>query len=422
MIKNKDFIKYVSENELIFANYIMKKAGVGTWIRDNANDLVRLDTQMIELWGMEEKWKINEWISFSKDMLPQIFGISEEDLNKLQNTFSGKDSNDLLVIVHSINRPDGKVKIFEVRIEVHTRNKEGVPIIITGVNIDITDVTLVKNELERTNRELEESEQDILLINENLEQRVVEEVERNSIIERKLFNSEKLASMGEMIGNIAHQWRQPLSVISTGITGMKVQKEIGILSDDQFHSHCDLINKNAQYLSNTIDDFSNFIKGDRVKSDFILKDNINSFLHLVEGTTNNNNIKIIVESEEGIVINGYENELTQCLINIFHNSKDILIEKELEDKYIFIDTFKKDNKIIIKIKDNGGGIADNILSKIYEPYFTTKHKSQGTGLGLHMTYNIIVDGMNGNIEVSNEKYKYNDKEYIGAEFTITFEC
>jgi len=236
-----------------------------------------------------------------------------------------------------------------------------------------------------------------------------------------LFEQSKLASMGEMIGNISHQWRQPLSVISTGASGMKLQKEVDCLSNEAFYKTCDVINDNAQYLSKTIDDFKNFIKGDRSKKRFDLRDAINSFLNLVEGSIKSNDIHIIENLEENIKIDGYENELIQCFMNIFNNAKDVLKENvtNKEKRVIFISAFMKNDNVVIKIKDNAGGILESILPRIFEPYFTTKHKSQGTGLGLHMTYNLIVDGMRGTIEASNVKYKYDGQDYVGAEFTVT---
>ena len=237
--------------------------------------------------------------------------------------------------------------------------------------------------------------------------------------DKLLTQQSKMVSMGEMIGNIAHQWRQPLSVISTASTGMKMQKEFDNLTDESFIKSCDMINNNAQYLSRTIDDFRNFIKGDRNKTIFDLKDDVDSFLHLVNGSIKTHHINIVLDLQENILINGYANELTQCLINIFNNAKDILNEKNIEDKYLFISTYEKGNNAIIKIRDNAGGIPQEILPRIFEPYFTTKHKSQGTGLGLHMTYNLIVDGMKGSIDANNIEFNHNDCDYIGAEFMIS---
>ncbi|MEA3498006.1 MAG: HAMP domain-containing sensor histidine kinase, partial [Campylobacterota bacterium] len=237
--------------------------------------------------------------------------------------------------------------------------------------------------------------------------------------DKLLFEQSKLAAMGEMIGNIAHQWRQPLSVISTGVTGMMIQKEHNILTDKVFFETCNSINSNTQYLLETIDNFGKFIKDNREKTIFNLSDEIDSFLHLVEGSIKICDIDVILNLQNGIQIDNHQNKLTQCLINIFNNAKDILEEKAINKKYIFISTMKKDKKAVIKIKDNGGGIAEKIIDKIFEPYFTTKHQSQGTGLGLHATYNLIVDGMGGTIEANNDRYEYKGEKYNGAEFTIT---
>jgi len=231
--------------------------------------------------------------------------------------------------------------------------------------------------------------------------------------DKLLTEQSKLASMGEMIGNIAHQWRQPLSVISTAATGMKLQKEYGCLPDDIFNNSCDAINNNAQYLSNTIEDFKNFIKGDHVKKVFELQSVIDSFLHLVDSSIKTHDITINLSLEKDIKINGYSNEFVQCLMNIFNNSKDALVSNVKNGRKFAISSYVKEKYVIIEIRDNAGGISEEIIDKIFEPYFTTKHKAQGTGLGLHMTYNLIVDGMGGTIEAQN------DEEFSGALFTIS---
>ncbi len=235
--------------------------------------------------------------------------------------------------------------------------------------------------------------------------------------EALLAEQAKLASMGEMIGNIAHQWRQPLSVISTGVTGMQLQKEHGLLEDKQFFKTCDAINENVQYLSQTIDDFKNFIKNDSLQKNFNLSDSIEKCLSLVSGTIKSSDINVILDLDNSIEIFGFNNELIQCYMNIFNNAKDALMDKK--EKFIFITSYTKKNKVIISIKDNAGGIPKDIISKIFEPYFTTKHKYQGTGLGLHMTYNLVVDGMKGTIKVSNRNFTYTNKQFTGAEFVIS---
>jgi signal transduction histidine kinase len=249
---------------------------------------------------------------------------------------------------------------------------------------------------------------------ESLKHQIVENKQKDKI----LGEQSKMVAMGEMIGNIAHQWRQPLSVISTAATGIILQKKYNILDEDKLIETCNIINDNTQYLSRTIDDFKNFIKGERVKKIFNLKKTIDSFLHLVHSTIKDNQITLILDVPEDIEINAYENELIQCLINIFNNAKDALKEKNIKEKLIFISTTIEKGKVVIKIKDNAHGIANDIIGHIFEPYFTTKYKSQGTGLGLHMAYNLIVDGMNGKLEAKNTTYTYKNIEYSGAELVI----
>jgi signal transduction histidine kinase len=242
--------------------------------------------------------------------------------------------------------------------------------------------------------------------------------EKEIRLTEKLHSSRKMVAMGEMMENIAHQWRQPLSVISTGATGIKMQKELSVLTDKAFYETCDFINDNAQYLSRTIEDFKNFIKGDTETVKFRLTDNIETFLNIVHSSSKMEHLEIVLDLDDSLEIEGYPNELIQCYMNLFNNAKDALQDSK-NKKYIFIETYQKQENIIIKFRDNGCGIPETIISRIFEPYFTTKHQSQGTGLGLSMTYNLIVDRMNGNIDVNNVSYLYEGKKYTGAEFTIT---
>jgi len=235
--------------------------------------------------------------------------------------------------------------------------------------------------------------------------------------QKLLMDQSKLASMGEMIANIAHQWRQPLSVISTAATGILMQKEFGILDDEKLLKSCNSINDNAQYLSKTIDDFKNFIQGDSKKIQFSIKNNIEHFLPLIESSLKQNRIELILDIQD-CTISGYPNELNQCLLNIVNNSKDALANINEDQRYIFLTTSVEDDILTIKIKDNANGIPNNIINKVFEPYFTTKHQSQGTGLGLSISYKLITTQMNGKITVQNETFEYNNKTYTGASFII----
>jgi len=234
--------------------------------------------------------------------------------------------------------------------------------------------------------------------------------------EQLLIQQSKLASMGEMIANIAHQWRQPLSIISTSATGMKIQKELGISNNDEEIKSLDCINENAQYLSNTIDDFRDFFKKTKTK-DFVNLDKLfEKTLKLISTRLKNRDITII-ENYIDIKFNTYEREMIQVFINIINNSIDAFENKNY-DKVIFLETYKLKNKIIIKIKDNAGGIEDSILNRIFEPYYTTKELKQGTGIGLYMCNEIVVKHLNGIISASNESFEYLGKQYKGSQFLI----
>ena len=228
----------------------------------------------------------------------------------------------------------------------------------------------------------------------------------------------KLAAMGEMIGNIAHQWRQPLSVISTIATGMKMQKQFGMLDDAEFLRNCDDINRQAQYLSQTIDDFRNFIKGSSRRSDFFLKHTFDEFLRLVEGSITSYHIDVQLDIDEHLQITGSETELIQCFLNIFNNAKDAFNANNPEERVLNVSAQRDQEMVQIRFQDNAGGIPESVLPRIFDPYFTTKHQTQGTGLGLYMTHQIIVEGMKGELTASNETFRYHDREYTGAVFTI----
>ncbi len=234
-----------------------------------------------------------------------------------------------------------------------------------------------------------------------------------------IMEQSKLAEMGEMIANIAHQWRQPLSVISTGASSIKIQNELGILKDDALNENLNSMVKSTKYLSQTIDDFRNFLKGDKEKINFCLRENVNKNLELLKGNLKANSIDVIFKDDNTAQVNSYPNELTQAFINIINNAKDALVSNDVEKKYIFIELQQNENDVSLLIRDNAQGIPKNVIDKIFEPYFTTKHTSKGTGLGLYMTYKIITESMNGSIYVENLTYSYKNQTLSGAQFTIS---
>ena len=247
------------------------------------------------------------------------------------------------------------------------------------------------------------------------EKQIQEELLKN---EKLIIQQSKMAAMGEMLENIAHQWRQPLSTISTISSGIIFKKEMGLKIDEQ--DELDNLNKiinTTTFLSNTIDDFRNFFKNDKTKILFNIKDSYTNSLNMINSKFKSSNIHII-ENIEDVEIQSYESELMQVFINILNNAKDVLLQNEIENKLIFIDIFKKDDTVHVIIKDNANGVPLEYIDKIFEPYFTTKHKSQGTGIGLYMSSEIINKHLGGHLYVKNEEYEYKNEKYKGAVFYI----
>ena len=233
----------------------------------------------------------------------------------------------------------------------------------------------------------------------------------------QLAELQRMSAMNELLGNIAHHWRQPLNVMATGVTSIQIRKEMDTLDDEFIDQTCSLVNENAQYLSKIIDDFSSYVNDEKVLKEFNLKKNIEDFLSLVTTLIDENKINIILDLEEDINIKSFPNELIQSFMNLFSNSKDALQNIE-GNRYIFIQTYMQNDQVVICFKDNAGGVDLSIIDKIFQPYITTKHKSKGIGLSLNMTYDLITKSMGGTIKIENENFTYEQKEYTGAKAVI----
>jgi len=264
------------------------------------------------------------------------------------------------------------------------------------------------------------------IILENKQTKIIAVLDLTEIKRKEdmLAQQSKLASMGEMIGNIAHQWRQPLTSISISASNIKLNYELDMFDEEEFFELTNSIIESTEFLSNTINDFQSFLKGDGIPSNFTVQEVVKKVLLLVSGNIKSVGIEVIEEYKTDKKIFGIQNEFTQSLLNIINNARDALKEKELDKKYIFITSSydEKQNKIIVSIKDNAQGIPKDVLPKIFEPYFTTKHQSQGTGLGLYMTHQMLVDNLHADVEVRNVSYTYNGQKYTGAEFIISIDA
>jgi len=234
-------------------------------------------------------------------------------------------------------------------------------------------------------------------LKDELENQIKILMEKDQVIAQQT----KLIAMGEMIENIAHQWRQPLNSINASVMIIADKIEEYNIYNEDINSELDDIEEITIYMSNTIDDFRNLYTQDKQQIKFKLSDILNRTISIVKKIFIYNNIVIKYKPSIDIELFNYKNELEQALLVILNNAKDALINNKVKNKTINIDIITDEQKVYIKISDNAGGIKEEYLEKIFEPYFTTKHKKQGIGLGLYTSKMLIEESMNGELLVAN---------------------
>ncbi len=219
-----------------------------------------------------------------------------------------------------------------------------------------------------------------------------------------LVEQSKAAAMGEMISMIAHQWRQPLQAVSILIQKLPLNKVLeGDIPDELLDQVVDGIGKQLEYMSKTIDDFRDFFLPDKPQEKVPVGEVINKALDFLSFMTKADSIDVVLDSKTDIEIMVHINELVQVLINLVKNARDVLIERKIEERKIFIKYYDEPNYVVIEIEDNAGGIPEDIVSKIFEPYFSTKSNKNGTGLGLYMCKTIVEKHSKGKLSVTNSE-------------------
>ncbi len=274
-------------------------------------------------------------------------------------------------------------------------NHQGEKVGYTSIRQDITD----KKKIEELNR--------------TLEKRVEEEVRKNREKDRHILHQSRLAQMGEMISMIAHQWRQPLSAISSCSLAINIKAKLGKLDKETAIDLSDKISEYSQHLSSTIDDFREFFKPNRGKEETTYESLIHSALSIVDISLKSKSIETRLKLECNETIYTYPNELKQVILNLIKNAEDALVERGVESPWIEISTYKDGKYAVLEVHDNAGGVPDNIMDKIFDPYFSTKLEKNGTGLGLYMSKMIIEEHCNGTLGVENSE--------SGARFIIKLE-
>jgi signal transduction histidine kinase len=354
---------------------------------------------------------------------------------------------DLVLIDLDIKISKSNNLIYTIR--SHRKNKD-MPIIVLSSNDDYENISQAlksgANEFIRKPYRLEDiilkstrvlelhsSQQKLHQVNKELKREVLKakkeatrRVEQESMCEQQ----SRRAAMGEMIINIAHQWKQPLTALSALIQTIELKDRLNKLTKESIQSSVSQSKELIDYMSTTIDDFQEFLNPNRDREAFDINSIIDTNLTIISHILKLNSINTIINIDTNLKIYGHKNELSQSILNILNNAKDILLTQNIDDRYIFIDAFKSKityfndgmfitiPSVTITIHDSAGGIPDEIIDKIFDPYYTTKHKAQGTGIGLYMVRQIIEGKFKGQVMVSNADISYHDKEYFGAKFQI----
>jgi len=328
-------------------------------------------------------WHFSELTNLSSD---EIIGKDDFDIFKPEEAQHFRsidaqllDNNGPLAIKEWLTDPEGNTHYFST-IKSPLLNAKGEIIGIVGVARDITEQHKMQKELDSKQH---------LLTQQN-----------------------RHASMGEMIGNIAHKWRQPLNALGLIIQNIGIQYNRGILNEEKVQTSMDKSMHLIKGMSSTIDDFREFFNPNKKKESFSIREAIDQAHTFVESSLEGHLVEYQLEMSDEIKIIGYKNEFSQVIINLLNNAKDILIEKDISPAKIHITAKKTDTGVFLDVCDNGGGVPESAIEKIFDPYFSTKEEGKGTGIGLYMSKMIIEDHMNGKITVSNK-----DR---GACFTLEF--
>ena len=242
-------------------------------------------------------------------------------------------------------------------------------------------------------------EQELKALNATLERRVQEELASNREKDHLLIQQSRLAAMGEMVHNIAHQWRQPLSALGIVIHNIKDDYDYGELTEARLNEAVEKSHRLLQRMSSTVDDFRNFFRPDRETTDFSLESCVEDALFIIADSLRNNGIVVETRLEKGLRAHGHPNQCAQAILNLLANAKEVLLERKIMDGRIGIELERRNGEAILTVQDNAGGIAEAVLPRVFEPYFTTKE--QGSGIGLYMTRTIVEHNLRGRIGATN---------------------
>jgi len=343
-------------------------------------EMSNLGSWELDLQSMQIQWSNASYKIYNKDQqkgpptYQEFFDmVLPKDRDKLLKVHNALDDGELHSIEIRVKRDDGKIiTVLESGKMLFDENNR--PFKIVGTTFDITELRLK---------------------------------------ETMLMQQARSAQMGEMVNMIAHQWRQPLNAISSASIKLKLQNDMNILTPQELTKTACFIEDMTQKMSQTINDFMNFTKPSKDEELVDFEIMLDEILKIMGPQLTNHNILLRSHIEKDFRFTTYKKELEHVIINIIANARDVLEHSHISTKYIDIEIYKQELQCIIKIQDNAGGINEDIIDRIFDPYYTTKEAGKGTGLGLYMSKKILQEHLNGDIFVSNTTN--------GAEFTIILE-
>jgi signal transduction histidine kinase len=313
-----------------------------------------------------------------------------------------------------LNKAARKIADGDLSVKVDISQKGEIGELALSFNHMIDALKISDKELRSANDALEQRvaqrTQELYLLNKQLDNRVKEETLKKAEQEQILIQQSRFAAMGEMIGNIAHQWRQPLNALGLLMQNIEYAYESKSLNDEYIKRVVEKGNRLTQSMSQTIDDFRNFFKPNKDFEVFSYAQAYKSTMAMIGSSILNNMIEISENIDKSVCVNGFSSEFSQVLLNILNNAKDALVGNQEQERHIYITIYKEDEYAYFTIEDNAGGIQDEIITKVFDPYFTTKDEGKGTGIGLYMSKTIIESNMHGTLKVENTN--------LGARFTI----
>ncbi|ADV45678.1 PAS domain-containing sensor histidine kinase [Nitratifractor salsuginis] len=379
--------------------------------------------EAIESSNIVSRTDINGIITFANDEFCKISGYSREEL-------IGKNHN---IVRHPDVPAENFLRLWKTilakktyKATVKNLAKDGstfyvnttiVPILdqrgeieeFVAIRYDVTREVELRMKLEAKERELAELNRNLeervrqqtrqlQELNRNLEERVREEVAKNEEKQRMLLWQSRFASLGQMMANIAHQWRQPLTELNLSLYSLKEACRNDPDAAEELYTQS---RKIIRSMSQTLDSFMDFFKPDRSSVTFPIHSSLEDALSLIRKALEKKRIRVKIEGDRSLRVTGIPNELTQVFVNLLQNAKEAFGESDDEERWLRIHLSRDENNAVIVVEDNAGGIPPEALERIFEPYFTTKHSSQGTGLGLFMSRMIVQKSFRGSMEAFN---------------------